>query len=74
MLEELQRRNMSQNTVRLYLRAVEEFSLYYNVPPDQLGSEHIRAQSSLLRHERQQLHGFPVNCATRGNGSPFLFL
>src|SRR6266567_45576 len=44
MLEELQRRNMSQITARIYLRAVEEFSRYYNVPPDQLGPEHIKAE------------------------------
>jgi len=29
-LEELQRRNLSRITTRIYLRAVEEFSRYFN--------------------------------------------
>jgi integrase/recombinase XerD len=53
MLEELQRRNLSQITARLYLRAVEEFSLYYNVPPDQLGPEHIRQYQAHLFTDRK---------------------
>ena len=42
MLEELQRRNLSPITTRIYLRAVEEFAQYYNKPPDRLGPKHIR--------------------------------
>jgi integrase/recombinase XerD len=53
MLEELQRRNLSQITARLYLRAVEEFSLYYNLPPDQLGPEHIRQYQAHLFTDRK---------------------
>jgi site-specific recombinase XerD len=53
MLEELQRRNLSKNTARLYLRAVEEFSLYYNVPPDRLGPEHIRQYQAHLFTDRK---------------------
>ena len=53
MLEELQRRNMSQITARIYLRAVEEFSLYFNVPPDRLGSEHIRQYQAHLFTDRK---------------------
>jgi integrase/recombinase XerD len=53
MLEELQRRNMSQNTARVYLRAVEEFSLYYNTPPDRLGPEHIRQYQAHLFTDRK---------------------
>jgi integrase/recombinase XerD len=34
MLEELQRRNMSEITTRIYLRAVEEFAQYFKTPPD----------------------------------------
>lgn len=34
MLEELQRRNMSQITTRIYLRAVEEFAQCFKTPPD----------------------------------------
>ena len=53
MLEELQRRNLSQITARVYLRAVEEFSQYYNVPPDQLGPEHIRKYQAHLFTDRK---------------------
>jgi integrase/recombinase XerD len=42
MLDELQRRNYSSNTVRSYMHAVEEFARYFRRSPDQLGSDHIR--------------------------------
>lgn len=42
MLDELQRRNYSQNTVRSYVHAVEEFARYFHHSPDQLGPDHIR--------------------------------
>jgi integrase/recombinase XerD len=42
MLDELQRRNYSSNTVRSYIHAVEEFSKYFRRSPDQLGPDHIR--------------------------------
>src|SRR6201985_2656450 len=38
MLDELQRRNYSSNTVRSYMHAVEEFARYFHRSPDQLGS------------------------------------
>ena len=41
-LDELQRRNYSSNTVRSYIHAVEEFSKYFRRSPDQLGPDHIR--------------------------------
>ena len=42
MLDELQRRNYSQNTVRAYIHAVEDFSRYFHRSPDCLGAQHIR--------------------------------
>ena len=36
MLEELQRPNFSQTTVRTYLKIVEDFSRHFHRPPDQL--------------------------------------
>lgn len=42
MLEELERRNYAETTKQCYIQAVEEFALYFNRPPDQLGPEHIR--------------------------------
>jgi len=37
MLEELQRRNYSEDTTRFYIRIVEDFSRRFNRPPDRLG-------------------------------------
>ena len=42
MLDELQRRNYSPNTVRSYVHAVEEFARYFRRSPDQLGPDHVR--------------------------------
>ena len=42
MLEELQRRNYSDSTVRIYLATIRDFSRHFGQPPDQLGAEHIR--------------------------------
>src|SRR6266851_2441247 len=53
MLEELQRRNLSQLTAECYLRAVEEFALFYKRPPDQLGPEQIRQYQAHLFVDRK---------------------
>jgi integrase/recombinase XerD len=53
MVEELQRRNLSPITARIYLRAVEEFARYYTKSPDQLGPEHIREYQAHLFSERK---------------------
>lgn len=53
MLEELQRRNLSPITTRIYLRAVEEFAQYYNKPPDRLGPKHIREYQAHLFTDRK---------------------
>src|ERR1700684_4188100 len=42
MLDELQRRNYAQNTVRSYIHAVEDFAKYFHRSPDRLGPNHIR--------------------------------
>lgn len=48
MLEELQRRNYSQTTVKGYLKIVESFAKYFHCSPDQLGPEQIRAYQVYL--------------------------
>jgi site-specific recombinase XerD len=53
MLEELQRRNLSPITTRIYLRAVEEFARYYKKSPDQLGPEQIREYQAYLFTDRK---------------------
>jgi hypothetical protein len=39
MLEELERRSYSQNTVRTYLMTIEDFARYFHKSPDSLGPE-----------------------------------
>jgi integrase/recombinase XerD len=53
MLEELQRRNLSPITTRIYLRSVEEFARYYKASPDQLGPENIREYQAHLFTDRK---------------------
>lgn len=53
MLEELQRRNLSPITTRIYLRAVEEFARYYQKSPDRLGLEHVRHYQAHLFIDRK---------------------
>lgn len=53
MLEELQRRNLSAITTRIYLHSVEEFAQYFKTPPDQLGLEHIRQYQAHLFTDRK---------------------
>src|SRR5579872_2607178 len=53
MLEELQRRNLSPITTRIYLRAVEEFAQYFRTPPDRLGPANIRQYQAHLFTDRK---------------------
>ncbi len=49
-LEELQRRNYSQNTTKMYIRTIWEFARYFHRSPEKLGPEHIREfQAHLFR-------------------------
>jgi site-specific recombinase XerD len=53
MLEELQRRNYAQSTIRQYIRTVEEFARRFNCPPDRLGPRHIREFQAELFQKRK---------------------
>jgi integrase/recombinase XerD len=53
MLEELQLRNYAQNTIRHYLRAVEDFARHFNCSPDRLGPRHIREYQAALFKKRK---------------------
>ena len=53
MLDELERRNYSANTVRVYIRTVENFAHYFKRRPDRLGPEHIRQYQAHLFRERK---------------------
>ena len=61
MLEELQRRNFSSETIRGYLGTVERFAKYFGKPPDRLGPDHIRQWQAYLLHERKLAVGTVVN-------------
>jgi integrase/recombinase XerD len=53
MLEELQRRNLSTITTRIYLHSIEEFAQYFHTPPDRLGLEHVRQYQAHLFTDRK---------------------
>ena len=48
MLEELQRRNYSDSTIRHYLRFVEEFAQHFGKSPDKLGPRSSSQLPSLI--------------------------
>ncbi len=53
MLEELQQRNFSSETIRAYIGAVERFARHFGKSPDKLGPDHIRQYQAHLLHERK---------------------
>lgn len=53
MLEDLQRRDYSQDTIRCYIHTVEDFSRRFNRPPDRLGPRHIREYQAELFQKRK---------------------
>jgi len=56
-LDELQRRNYSQSTVRSYIHVIEDFSKHFHRSPDRLGRDHIRQYQAHLFRDRKLLAG-----------------
>jgi integrase/recombinase XerD len=71
MLEELQRRRYSSETIRLYLSAVEHFANYFGKRPDHLGPEHLRQYQLYLLNERKLAVGSVI---ARTSALRFFFL
>jgi integrase/recombinase XerD len=71
MLEELQRRNYSENTTRSYIRTVEDFARRFNRPPDRLGLRHIREYQAELFQKRKLS---PRTIATRLAALRFFYI
>ena len=57
MPDELQRRNFSEDTIRHYIRTVEDFARHFNRPPDRLGLRHIREYQAQLFQKRKLSSG-----------------
>jgi len=53
MLEELERRNYSDKTIRYYVRLVERFAQHFGKSPDKLGLEHVRSYQAYLLKQRR---------------------
>ena len=53
MFEELERRNYSQSTVRVYIKTISDLARYFKRPPDQLGPDELRQYQAYLFRERK---------------------
>ncbi|MGB0014157.1 MAG: phage integrase N-terminal SAM-like domain-containing protein [Candidatus Sulfotelmatobacter sp.] len=61
-LEDLQRRNYSHDTIRGYIRAVQQFAEYFGRSPEHLGAEQLRRYQLYLLHEKKLCLGTVENC------------
>ena len=70
MIEDMQLRNFSTETIRSYIHYIGEYALYYNTPPEQLGPEAVREFQLYLIQERKMSES-SVNCFT--SAAKFLY-
>ena len=76
MLEELQRRNFTENTIKTYLRVVEDFARYFAKSPDRLNQDDIRKYQVHLLQERKltvttvRLHTAALRFLLRQDAAP----
>ena len=66
MLEDMQIRNLSPNTIDGYLRSVAQFATHFQTSPDRLGAEHVRDyQLHLLKRDVSKSTFVQSVCALR---------
>jgi integrase/recombinase XerD len=53
MMEKLQLRNSSEETIRAYIAAVKRFAVHHDKSPAQMEAEHVREYLLYLRNERK---------------------
>jgi integrase/recombinase XerD len=71
MLEELQRRNYSTETVRAYINAVKQYAEYFHRSPEKLGPKHIR---EFQLHMIRDLKFAPHTVKQRSSALRFLYV
>jgi site-specific recombinase XerD len=64
MLEDLQLRNYSPQTIEAYLRGVAQFAKHFDTAPDRLGPEHIRQYQLYLIHEKHASWSLVIQTVT----------
>ena len=70
MIEDMQLRELSESTQKLYLRAVEKLAEYYHKSPEVISDEELRQYFLYLRNEKKVAHS---TASIELNGIKFLY-